>query len=51
MRLRKNDPSVSVADSSPYAGEPMGAAQNSHRTIRKRQFLGFAGNFDTGLTQ
>ena len=51
MRLRKNDPSVSFADSSPYAGEPMGAEQNLHRSIEKRQLSGFVGNFDTGLTQ
>ena len=29
----------------------MGAEQNLHRSIGKRQFCGFVGNFDTGLPQ
>ena len=51
VRLRKNDPSVSFADSSPYAGEPMGCGANLYRTIGKRQFCGFVSPLDTGLTQ
>ena len=51
MRLRKNDPSVSFADSSPYAGEPTGCAANLYRTYGKRQFTGFVCTFVTGFTQ
>ena len=51
MRLRKNDPSVSFAASSPYAGAPMGCGTNLYLAYVKRQLSGFVGNFDTGLTQ
>ena len=50
-QLHTNDPSADCVGSSPYAGEPMGCAANLYRTIGKRQFCGFDGNFDTGLTQ
>ena len=44
-------PQSAAADSSPYAGEPMGCAANLYRTIGKRQFCGFVSPLDTGLTQ
>ena len=46
----KTTPQSACADSSPYAGAPMGAEQNLHRSIGKRQFCGFLRTFDTGLT-
>ena len=51
MRLRKDDPSVSFADSSPYAGEPMGSGANPYHAYGKRKLSGFVSNFDTGRPQ
>ena len=52
---RPYDMDFSADENSTYGtGLPIpyrGAAQSSYRTIGKRQFHGFAGSFDTGLTQ
>ena len=42
----------STASTAPLTqGSQCSAEQNLHRSIGKRQFCGFVGNFDTGLTQ
>ena len=52
---RPYDMDFSADDNSTYGtGLPIpytGAGQSSYRTIGKREFSGFAGSFDTGLTQ
>ena len=46
-----SDPSVSFADSSPYAGEPRGALQKSVPRLREAKRYGFYHCSDTGRPQ